>query len=288
MNKPKRNVIGPHIAAGAQRANVFPMLSRCGLLTMLIIAALAAPVSAQPVPQPRPEEQAPDRMEKQTLPETMAAPEERPDEPAKPSQQPHADEKPDSGVKAEVRPRIVPPDEMACRAELTRLGVVFTTRAAISEPQGCKVDFPLEVTRLGKDMALTPAAIMNCALARAAAQFLQGEASRIAEARLGARIGGVSHASTYVCRPRNGSSKLSEHAFANALDIAAFELADGRSVTVRAYGPVDRDSRDFLREVRGAACGPFKTVLGPGSDADHADHLHLDLAQRRNGGTYCQ
>jgi len=255
---------------------------------MLIIAALAAPVSAQPVPQPRPEEQAPDRMEKQTLPETMAAPEERPDEPAKPSQQPHADEKPDSGVKAEVRPRIVPPDEMACRAELTRLGVVFTTRAAISEPQGCKVDFPLEVTRLGKDMALTPAAIMNCALARAAAQFLQGEASRIAEARLGARIGGVSHASTYVCRPRNGSSKLSEHAFANALDIAAFELADGRSVTVRAYGPVDRDSRDFLREVRGAACGPFKTVLGPGSDADHADHLHLDLAQRRNGGTYCQ
>jgi len=255
---------------------------------MLIMAALAVPASAQPVPQPRPGEGAPDRTEKQRLPESMAAPEERPDEPAEPPEQPHADEKPEAGEKTELRPRIVPPEEMACRAELTRLGVVFTTRPAISEPQGCKVDFPLEVTRLGRDMALTPAAIMNCGVARAAARFLQGEASRIAEARLGARINGISHASTYVCRPRNGGSKLSEHAFANALDIAAFDLADGRSVTVRAYGPVDIDSRDFLRDIRGAACGPFKTVLGPGSDADHADHLHLDLAQRRNGGTYCQ
>ena len=46
--------------------------------------------------------------------------------------------------------------------------------------------------------------------------------------------------------------------------------------------------RDFLDRIRKAACGPFKTVLGPGSDADHATHFHVDLAKRRNGGTFCQ
>lgn len=284
MNNSTRNVTSRHIAARLQRTIIFIMARRCGLLTMLIVAALLAPASAQPVPAPRPDEQSPKETEGQALPETMAVPDERPGKP----EEPPARQKPEAGEKVESKPRIVTPEEMACRAELTRMGVVFTTRPAISEPQGCRSDFPLEVTRLGKDVALAPAAIMNCALARAAAQFLHGEASRIAEARLGARISGIAHASTYVCRPRNGTSKLSEHAFANALDIAAFDLADGRSLTVKAYGPIDLASRDFLREFRGAACGPFKTVLGPGSDADHADHIHLDLAQRRNGGTYCQ
>ena len=88
------------------------------------------------------------------------------------------------------------------------------------------------------------------------------------------------------CRPRNGTSKLSEHAFGNALDIGAFMLSDERQITVG--GAKDPKEAEFMLAVRLAACGPFKTVLGPGSDADHATHFHFDLQPRRSGSLFCQ
>jgi hypothetical protein len=104
----------------------------------------------------------------------------------------------------------------------------------------------------------------------------------------GSRIATVAHASAYVCRPRHGTSKLSEHARGNAIDIAAFLLEDGKRVEVaKAYEDKEK-AGPFIDLLRKAACGPFKTVLGPGADADHADHLHLDLQPRRNGSTFCQ
>ena len=86
--------------------------------------------------------------------------------------------------------------------------------------------------------------------------------------------------------PRNGSTKLSEHAFGNALDIASFRLADGRTIAVAP--DLKGESRTFLDRLRTAACGPFRTVLGPGADADHANHLHLDLAPRRSDNPICE
>ena len=80
--------------------------------------------------------------------------------------------------------------------------------------------------------------------------------------------------------------KLSEHAFGNALDIASFTLSDGTTVAVELR-PEEKPAI-FLGKVRKAACGPFKTVLGPGSNADHAEHFHFDLAPRRHGGTVCE
>ena len=96
----------------------------------------------------------------------------------------------------------------------------------------------------------------------------------------------IDQASAYVCRPRHGTEKLSEHAFGNALDIATFELADGRRIGVRAEATGAEAT--FLGQVRKAACGPFTTVLGPGSDADHALHFHIDLAMRRPGSAFCR
>ncbi len=106
------------------------------------------------------------------------------------------------------------------------------------------------------------------------------------QAEFGQTLKSVSHASAYVCRPRNGTRKLSEHAFGNALDIASFTLSDGTMVAVELRP--DEKPAIFLGKLRKAACGPFKTVLGPGSDPDHALHFHLDLAPRRHGGTFCQ
>ena len=89
-----------------------------------------------------------------------------------------------------------------------------------------------------------------------------------------------------MCRPRHNGGKISEHAFGNALDIASFTLADDTRVDVDPKPPEKQGK--FLDKVRAAACGPFKTVLGPGSDPDHELHFHLDLEPRRHNGTFCQ
>ena len=139
---------------------------------------------------------------------------------------------------------------------------------------------------LGSDISLSPDAEMNCAMAEAAVRFANGVISPAAKDELGQGLKGISQASAYVCRPRNGTRKLSEHAFGNALDIASFTLTDGTAIAVEA-APT-QDAGRFLDKVRKSACGPFKTVLGPGSDDDHALHFHFDLAPRRTGRTFCQ
>lgn len=184
------------------------------------------------------------------------------------------------------RPTVTAEQQRQCLAELRSLGVAFEVQEAVSAPEGCAIANPVLVDNLGKDIALSPEALLDCPMAVAAARFMQTTMEAEAKSDLGTGLAGIEHASAYVCRPRHGQSKLSEHAFGNALDIQAFELEDGREIAVRAGAP-GAESR-FLDSSRKAACGPFKTVLGPGSDADHALHFHLDLAPRRSGGTFCQ
>ena len=103
----------------------------------------------------------------------------------------------------------------------------------------------------------------------------------------GARVKALSQASTYVCRARASESRISEHSRGSAIDIAGFELSDGRKVPVDATRPGTPEDR-FAARVRRAACGPFRTVLGPGTDSDHGTHLHLDIAARSRDATYCR
>src|SRR5262249_11162855 len=81
---------------------------------------------------------------------------------------------------------------------------------------------------------------------------------------------------------------ISEHAFGNALDIAAFTFADGRRVTVKDgwHGPPEEQG--FLRDVHGAACDQFNTVLAPGANVYHYDHMHVDLMRRASGRRICE
>ncbi len=177
-------------------------------------------------------------------------------------------------------------DLPACHNRLNSLGVGFEPQAPIAEENGCAIAAPVLVDRLAPDIELLPPALLDCPAAEIAAHFARDVADPAAKEQFGARIVAIRQASGYVCRQRNGEEKLSEHAFGNALDVSGFELANGRSIRVAASG--NRAVRDFLRAVRGEACGPFKTVLGPGSNADHATHFHFDLAERRNGATYCR
>jgi hypothetical protein len=131
---------------------------------------------------------------------------------------------------------------------------------------------------------------MNCAVANGAAHWLESTVQPAAEDAFGERVVKIKVPSSFACRPRNNQrgAKLSEHGMGNAIDVSHFILASGREVSVLNDWGGDSDARGFLRRVRSEACGPFKTVLGPGSDVHHKDHLHMDLQQHRNGGSYCK
>ncbi|TIV14153.1 MAG: extensin family protein, partial [Mesorhizobium sp.] len=188
---------------------------------------------------------------------------------------------------ADVPADKMPAEETACRERLKALGVEFEEHKAEHDVQiGCSIPYPIVLKTLGKSIGISPGTELNCPMAEAAARFMADVVQPMAKAELGADLKAVNQASAFVCRPRNGTRKLSEHAFGNALDIASFTLSDGSKIEV-GPAPPEKDAK-FLDAVRKAACGPFKTVLGPGADADHALHFHLDLEPRRHGGTFCQ
>jgi hypothetical protein len=139
--------------------------------------------------------------------------------------------------------------------------------------------------RDGGRVELRPAAIARCSMALAFAQWVRDDLVR-SVAPLGSGLRRIEIAASYSCRPRNNISgaRLSEHGLANAIDVGALVLDDGRRIAID-----DPNAPQFLfAEMRLSTCKRFTTVLGPGSDAAHANHLHLDLAQRRGGYRMCQ
>ncbi|MCK0128521.1 extensin family protein [Erythrobacter sp. F6033] len=102
---------------------------------------------------------------------------------------------------------------------------------------------------------------------------------------LGSELARVEHLGAFSCRRMYGSEDgpWSEHATANAIDIAAFVLADGRRISVLNDWDGDEDERQFLRAVRDGACDAFATVLSPDYNAAHADHFHFDQQSRWSG-----
>jgi len=106
----------------------------------------------------------------------------------------------------------------------------------------------------------------------------------------GARVVEIKQISAYSCRGMNGNSHahISEHAFGNALDIAAFTLADGRQITVKDGWHGMPQEQGFLRDIEAAACQQFSTVLAPGSNVYHYDHIHVDLMRRASRRLICE
>lgn len=176
----------------------------------------------------------------------------------------------------------MPAEEVQCRQRLKRLGVSFRDIPRIRDSESCGIDYPVEVTSLGRTIALKPAAKLNCAMAVEAALWAQRDLAPAARTRYLSGIAEVRQMSSYSCRKIAGSRSMSEHSKGNALDIGAIKLKNGRVISVHRPGPFAFRERSFLRKVRGEACGRFGTVLGPGYNRAHADHFHLDLKQRRS------
>jgi hypothetical protein len=191
---------------------------------------------------------------------------------------------------AELLPGIAGKDP-AC-VNLLEAGIEASVHEPILGPGQCGATNPVRVAAFhladGTRIPLEPEAILRCPTARAIASWVRGSVAPQARAEFGSGLTALRVAGSYECRPRNrvAGAIMSEHGKANALDIGAFRLADGRWIEV-GHGGKDGD---FVQTVRVAACGYVKTVLGPGSaDGAHESHLHLDLAVRgpHGDGRYC-
>ncbi|MEJ2118006.1 MAG: extensin family protein [Alphaproteobacteria bacterium] len=149
----------------------------------------------------------------------------------------------------------------------------------------CGTPAPLLVKRfIGKpSVVVRPAATLNCRTANAFDRWLRKVVQPRAWALLNARIVRVRNLASYHCRLRNGGGgrKISEHAFANAIDIAEFVTSKGERIRVAKHWNAGDKRAQFLRQIHKGACGVFTTVLGPKANAAHRNHFHLDMKRRR-------
>jgi len=135
-----------------------------------------------------------------------------------------------------------------------------------------------------------PAATLACPIVSALDRWFANAVQPAARKWFSQPVVEVKQISAYSCRGMNGQAgaPISEHAFGNALDIAAFVLADGHRITVKGGWNGSPEEQGFLRDVQAAACDQFTTVLAPGSNQFHYDHIHVDLMRRASGRRICQ
>ena len=156
----------------------------------------------------------------------------------------------------------------------------------VEGPGRCGFTDAVEVDAVGGVMLSQPSR-MRCDTARTLNTWVTGQ-MKPAVGKTGGGVKSLQVAAHYSCRRRNNRStgRLSEHSFGKAIDISAFNLADGSEISVlRDWGRGERGQ--ILRALHRSACGPFGTVLGPNSDRFHQGHFHFDTANHR-GGPYCR
>jgi Extensin-like protein C-terminus len=149
---------------------------------------------------------------------------------------------------------------------------------------------PMQPFAASGPVAVKPAATLACPIVSVLDHWLTETVQPAAQRWFGQRVVEIKQISAYSCRGMNGnpSAHISEHAFGNALDIAAFTLADGRHVSVKDGWHGLPEEQGFLRDVEAGACQQFTTVLAPGSNVYHYDHIHVDLMRRATRRLICQ
>lgn len=166
-------------------------------------------------------------------------------------------------------------DPRWCRALLDMSKVAYTRVPDRVTGPGC--GFAGAVRLTGADWS-PRGPVMTCPVALAATIWQRRIVRPAAREGLGTNLTTLEHYGTYSCRPIAGSARASQHSTANAVDLAGFGLALGRSVSVRRDWDGTPERATFLRRVHAGGCRLFGTVLGPEYNAAHRDHFHLDMA----------
>jgi hypothetical protein len=142
----------------------------------------------------------------------------------------------------------------------------------------------------GGPVAVSPPATLACPIVSALDQWIATSVQPAALRWFRQPVVGIKQISAYSCRGMNGdpNAHISEHAFGNALDIAEFDLADGHAVSVQYGWHGTPEEQGFLHDVQAAACDQFTTVLAPGANVYHYNHIHVDLMRRESGRRICE
>jgi hypothetical protein len=201
---------------------------------------------------------------------------------------PHADAPMRATVRQSTAILTPRPEARACLAELGVQQARFTPLPDQYYGAGCATLNTVRLAALKSDdaaLALANLGPVTCPLAESFAGWARYGVDRAARQVLGSPLVRIDTMGSYSCRNISGSSHRSAHATADAIDVAAFVLADGRRVSVLGdWTTGTADERKFFGLIHASACKRFGTVLGPGYNAAHKDHLHLELT----GRSYCR
>ena len=180
------------------------------------------------------------------------------------------------------------PDAHACLATLGQRGAGFTPLPDQYFGGGCAQIDAVKLYAISGDSAsfgVSNLGAVSCPLANACAGWARFGVDRAARQILGSPLVRIETMGSYSCRDVEGTSRLSAHARANAIDVSAFVLANGRRISVIGdWNSGDPAVWDFLRVVHQSACKRFGTVLGPGYNAAHHDHFHVEVST----GAFCR
>lgn len=180
------------------------------------------------------------------------------------------------------------PETQRCLANLGSTGARYAPLADRYYAPGCQSVGSVRLDRLAGDsgsFGLSNLGPVACPLAGAFAGWARFGVDRAARQILGSGLDRIETMGSYSCRSVAGTARLSAHSRAEAIDVGAFVLADGRRVSVKTgWNGVSEPERAFLRTVHASACKRFGTVLGPDYNAAHADHLHVELGN----GSFCR
>jgi hypothetical protein len=191
-------------------------------------------------------------------------------------------------VQAKPRAVAVAPANTMCLGELGARGANFTPLPDRFYGAGCSTVGTVTLAALQGDAArfqLSNLGPVSCPLAETLAAWARFGVDRAAREVLGSALARIETMGSYACRDVAGSGRRSAHATAEAVDIAAFVLADGRKISVLSdWTSGDPDEQRFLRLVHASACKRFGTILGPAYNAAHLDHFHLEAT----GGGFCR
>ncbi len=265
--------------------------------------AAAPPIQTQPLPpvqaQPSPYDP---RYEQRYEPRYSAAPAARYEPPPSPRYEPAPAQRYEQSFGPPVS--LTPPGlpEADDPPPLPPAG--SASRAYPRQPAGTRESYPPEaapVVPLGPQrgpqltgaigpVEVKPTATLACPIVSALDRWFTESVQPAAMRWFGQPVVEIKQISAYSCRGMNGTpgARISEHAFGNALDIASFELADGRKVSVQHGWRGKPEEQGFLRDVQASACAQFTTVLAPGSNVYHYNHIHVDLMRRSSGRRICQ
>jgi len=181
-----------------------------------------------------------------------------------------------------------PRETQQCFTDLSREEVRYSPLPDRDYGGGCVVRGAVQLIEVG--VPVTNLKSITCPLARTFIAWLRNAVAPAAHQMLGSDLVRVETYGTYSCRGvigrgAEGAKTISEHSFANAVDVSGFVLADGRRVTIETgWHSQDEGVRDFLAVIHKSACKRFKTVLSPDYNAAHYNHLHLDMGK----GPFCR